>query len=60
MDRRRLATLSTRELTGLWHLVQSRDDVALVERTTARRFLPLLETVADGARIGVAEDGSRD
>jgi hypothetical protein len=54
---RRLATLSTRELAGLWHLVQSADDVALVERTTARRFLPLPETVADGARLGVAEDG---
>jgi hypothetical protein len=54
---RRLATLSTRELAGLWHLVQSGDDVALVERTTARRFLPLPETVADGARLGVAEEG---
>ena len=31
--------------------------MALVERTTARRFLPLPETVADGARLGVAEDG---
>jgi hypothetical protein len=54
---RRLATLSTRELAGLWHLVQAGDDVAFVERTTARRFLPLPEAVADGARIGVAEDG---
>src|SRR5229473_8541591 len=54
---RQLATLTTRELAGLWHLVQGADDVALIERTTARRFLPLPETVADGARIGVAEDG---
>jgi hypothetical protein len=54
---RRLATLSTRELAGLWHLVQAGDDVAFVERTTARRFLPLPEAVADGARIGIAEDG---
>ncbi|MDQ6669209.1 MAG: type IV secretory system conjugative DNA transfer family protein [Chloroflexota bacterium] len=54
---RQLATLTTRELAGLWHLVQAADDVALIERTTARRFLPLPETVADGARIGVAEDG---
>jgi hypothetical protein len=30
-----------RELAGLWHLVQSSDDVAFVERTTARRRLPL-------------------
>ena len=52
------AVLSTRELAGLWHLVQALDDVALVERTTARRFLPLPETVADGARIGVAADGT--
>ena len=54
---RRLAMLTTRELAGLWHLVQAGDDVALVERTTARRFLPLPETVAEGARIGLAEDG---
>jgi Helicase HerA, central domain len=54
---RRLATLSTRELAGLWHLVQVGDDVPLVERTTARRFLPLPETVAEGARLGLAEDG---
>jgi hypothetical protein len=52
-----LATLTTRELAGLWHLVQAADDVGLVERTTARRFLPLPETVAEGARIGSAEDG---
>ncbi len=57
--RARLATLTTRELAGLWHLVQAGDDVALVERTTARRFLPLPETVADGARIGVAEHQGR-
>jgi hypothetical protein len=54
---RRLATLGTRELAALWHLVQASDDVTLVERTTARRFLPLPATVAEGARIGVAEDG---
>ena len=54
---RRLATLSTRELAGLWHLVQVGDDVPLVERTTARRFLPLPETVAEGARLGLAEAG---
>jgi len=52
-----MATLTTREPAGLWHLVQAADDVALIERTTARRFLPLPETVADGARLGVAEDG---
>jgi len=57
--RSRLATLTTRELAGLWHLVQAGDDVALVERTTARRFLPLPDTVADGARIGVAEHQGR-
>jgi len=54
---KRLATLSTRELAGLWHLVQAADDVALVERTTARRFLPLPETVGAGGRLGIAEDG---
>jgi hypothetical protein len=54
---RALATLTTRELAGLWHLVQAGNDVGLVERTAARRFLPLPETVDDGARIGLAEDG---
>jgi hypothetical protein len=53
----RLVTLGTRELAALWHPVQAADDVALVERTTARRFLPLPTTVADGARLGVSEDG---
>jgi hypothetical protein len=48
-----------RELAGLWHLPQSGDDIALVERTTARRRLPLPGTVGpgqDGAacRIGLS------
>jgi hypothetical protein len=55
----RLPTLTSRELAGLWHLVQAGDDVALVERTTARRFLPLPETVATGLRVGVAEHQGR-
>jgi hypothetical protein len=50
--RRRLAVLTTRELAGLWHLPQADADVALVERTTARRHLPLPTTVRDGCRIG--------
>jgi hypothetical protein len=54
---RSLATLGTRELAALWHPVQAADDVSLVERTAARRFLPLPHTVAAGARLGVAEDG---
>jgi uncharacterized protein DUF87 len=54
---RQLATLGTRELAALWHPVQAGDDVALVERTTARRFLPLPASVARGARLGVADDG---
>jgi hypothetical protein len=55
----RLSTLTSRELAGLWHLVQAGDDVALVERTTARRFLPLPETVASGLRVGIAEHQGR-
>jgi hypothetical protein len=54
---RRLAILGTRELAALWHPLQAADDVALVERTTARRFLPLPGSVAIGARLGVAADG---
>ena len=41
--------LNVRELAGLWHLPQSGDDVALVERTTARRRLPLPGTVGPGS-----------
>jgi hypothetical protein len=47
--------LNVRELAGLWHLPQAADEVAALERTTARRRLPLAATVAHGCRIGVAE-----
>src|SRR5262249_29220964 len=40
----RPSLLNVRELAGLWHLPQSGDDVAFVERTTARRRLPLKHT----------------
>ena len=51
--------LNVRELAGLWHLLQASDEVVFLERTTARRRLPLKSTVApsaDGAdcRIGVS------
>ncbi|HTD77416.1 MAG TPA: hypothetical protein VK898_07260, partial [Chloroflexota bacterium] len=51
--------LNVRELAGLWHLPQSGDDVLFLERTTARRRLPLRSTVAPaadgtGCRIGVS------
>jgi hypothetical protein len=51
--------LNVRELAGLWHLPQAGDDVVFVERTTARRRLPLRHTVApaadgSGCRIGVS------
>ena len=51
--------LNVRELAGLWHLPQSGDDVVFLERTTARRRLPLRSTVAPaadgtGCRIGVS------
>ncbi|HEX2036975.1 MAG TPA: TraM recognition domain-containing protein [Chloroflexota bacterium] len=51
---RRAAVLNTRELAGLWHLPQALSDVPLLERTTARRRLPLPGDVADGCRIGVS------
>jgi len=47
-------TLNTRELAGLWHLPQAPADVPLLERTTARRLLPLPYSVARGCRIGVS------
>ncbi len=51
--------LTTRELAGLWHLPQSGADVPLLERTTARRHLPLPFSVADGCRIGVSSHQGR-
>ena len=53
--RRQQAILTTRELAGLWHLPHAAADVALLERTTARRWLPLPRSVADGWRIGLSE-----
>jgi hypothetical protein len=46
--------LTTRELAGVWHLPHAAADVALLERTAARRWLPLPSSVADGCRIGVS------
>src|SRR5207253_9617994 len=46
---------NTRELAGLWHLPQAGADLPLLERTTARRRLPIPSTVARGCRIGVSE-----
>ncbi|MBV9354312.1 MAG: hypothetical protein JO023_02175, partial [Chloroflexi bacterium] len=48
------ALLNVRELAALWHLPQAADEVAALERTTARRRLPLAATVAYGCRVGVA------
>jgi hypothetical protein len=56
---RRLAMLTTLELAGLWHLPHAAADVALLERTSARRWLPLPATVAEGCCIGVAEHQGR-
>jgi hypothetical protein len=54
------ALLNVRELAGLWHLPRAADDVPFVERTTARRHLPLPATVGfqssgEGCRIGTSE-----
>jgi hypothetical protein len=46
---RRPNLLNVRELAGLWHLPQAGDDVIFLERTTARRRLPLPNTVAPSA-----------
>jgi Helicase HerA, central domain len=52
--RSRLPVLTTLELAGVWHLPHAAADVALLERTTARRWLPLPASVAEGCRIGVS------
>jgi hypothetical protein len=51
---RKLAVLTTLELAGVWHLPHAAADVALLERTTARRWLPLPVAVANGCRIGTS------
>jgi len=51
--------LNTRELAGLWHLPQAGADVPLLERTTARRLLPLPFAVARGCRIGASAHQGR-
>jgi len=52
--------LNSREMACLWHVPQAADDVPFVERTTARRRLPLPSTVAsgpsgEGCQIGFSE-----
>ena len=49
--------LNVREVAGLWHLPQAADDVPFVERTTARRRLPLAARSpgrGGGCRIGIS------
>src|SRR5260370_27748664 len=52
--------LPRRELAGVWHLPHAAADVALLERTTARRWLPLPPSVAHGCRIGVSVHQGRE
>jgi hypothetical protein len=56
----RPSVLNVQELAGLWHLVQADDDVSMIERTTARRRVPLPASVVcdpseGGCRIGVSD-----
>ncbi len=56
----RARLLNVREIACLWHLPQGADDVPFVERTTARRRLPLPATVAfgpngEGCQIGSSQ-----
>jgi hypothetical protein len=56
---RTVAVLNTRELAGLWHLPQAQADLPLLERTTARRRLPLPTSVTGGCRIGASAHQGR-
>src|SRR6266571_1657029 len=56
---RRQPILTTRELAGVWHLPHAAADIALLERTTARHWLPLPPSVAHGCRIGVSVHQAR-
>ncbi len=51
--------LNVRELAGLWHVPRVEADVPLVERTGARRSLPLPYPVARGCRVGVSTHQGR-
>lgn len=57
---RPIPVLNSRELAGLWHLPQAQSDLPLLERTTARRRLPVPRTVARGCRIGVSVHQGRE
>src|SRR6266540_3407331 len=57
--RRARSILTTRELAGLWHLPHAEADVALLERTTARRWLPQPSAVVGGCRIGASQQHGR-
>jgi hypothetical protein len=59
VPRRRQAVLSVRELAGLWHLPHTTADTPLLERTRARRWLPMPTAVAEGCRIGRATHQGR-
>ncbi len=59
-SKHRQSILTTRELAGVWHLPHAAADVALLERTTARRWLPLPPSVAHGCRIGVSVHQGRE
>jgi len=52
--------LNALELGGLWHLPAGHADVPLLERTGARRHLPLPYAAARGCRIGVSKHLGRD
>ena len=58
-SRKRRPILTTLELAGMWHLPHAAADVGLLERTTARCWLPLPGAVADGCRIGVSAHQGR-
>lgn len=51
--------LNTRELAGLWHLPQGSTDVALLERSAVRHYLPLPAVVSSGCSVGVSRAQDR-
>jgi hypothetical protein len=56
----RMPVLTTLELAGVWHLPHAAADVPLLERTTARRWLPLPTSVSGGCRIGMSRHQGRE
>lgn len=54
------SVLNMHEAAALWHLPQAQADTVLVERTAARKFLPVPFALTRGCRIGLSKNQGRE